>query len=1114
MVRRIFGIVVAGILWTSYASASACLPDASVARGPIFDKWTLLGGSEGRLGCPLTDERAVPDSTGRFVQFLHGRVVWSPQSRLVVAAVETTVPESGVADVEVSWRVLSDSSSYDYFVVRWFAEGETTHGQQDADPVDPKGTRGFVNILGAGGHYAIEVVGCHGGPLAFSFAGRRGYDPLFCPGAWSDPLEIDVGYLDLSKPGVALQAPVTVDAARAGFHDRRLVGILRHCRAELKAELSEDSTAAALARLDAASLGGADVNVLTRCAEKPEADVDAARARLTGDVAGWLGDRKVTAHAGTGVEKVYDAKVGAAVGAGVGVVAVATASTGPFGLLAVVAGAALGAAPAACSRHGEYDFALMNLIPIAYDHAERIGPDAYDHLLNVLLDQRGGKEEVSEHIVICGVPIPETENHVLMTEAARYLTNQLLMKQAVREHAERQAGPNAFLEAQRKYDNAHNGMNVWMLATLQGLLKNDFHEYHARPYARLTVKALQNLAAYAGPESPNREIGLAAEMVLDYLAAQFAVSSSELRRAAPFRRRGENKDRPELYGRQSDSDTWRFLGLIGPSETFLRERMGRASWIASQAMAFPRVKPGTTLPRYEVPSLITDLMINDQHRTFWQGFRHEGVEIYASQPEFFISGGGIWQPSGARDRLFGRFFPGADTQGQALPTTLIPTFDGADRNRLVRIAGHTDEEKRANSCVAPGFACGLNPTIPAVLLNRFPASPRACAFDAAGPIADEWRRHGAQDGPLGCAVDRELDTGADRGRVQAFERGQIVWSPSQQMVLSAHYSQTESRLNVKWRIVGDLRYDYFIVRWDKDGGNLGQRDVKNGIGVSRAGGEWSLALESAGAFAVRVEGCNRRFLRSSKCGQGWAQPLIMDFPSKRSCARGQGNWLFVSQAAECHPQIPATGYFVASFRAGCEKGSKCKGQQFGFFEVRKPVCTQGQGGFDKVKNPRDEAEDERGGPSADSGLRMEADQDTATPCQTFDNFVQDVLTRNGSTAFSSRGENDYRMPQDHVIRFVPDHVRGETGIVRIDGKPPEVPARIADWGREAGLAPGDGLLGATGTVISADGRGCVVIRNRALGQSLILNLRDTARPTRLLDQTSGTRTCKDVRDER
>jgi hypothetical protein len=247
----------------------------------------------------------------------------------------------------------------------------------------------------------------------------------------------------------------------------------------------------------------------------------------------------------------------------------------------------------------------------------------------------------------------------------------------------------------------------------------------------------------------------------------------------------------------------------------------------------------------------------------------------------------------------------------------------------------------------------------------------------------------------------------------------------------------------------------------------------------------------------------------------------MDFPSKRSCARGKGDWLFVSQAAECNTSgVASPGYFVASNRAACEKGSKCKGQFFGFFEVRKRVCPQGSGGFDRVKDPREDGEGNddgspRGGPSAAGDLVMDtaAVMDTAEPCQSFDSFVGDVLARNGSTRFTSRGENEYRMPQGHSIRFIPHHSRDDLGIVRIDGKDPALPRRIADWGQEVGAPRGDGRLGATGTVISADGRGCVVIRNQALGQSLILNLRDRARPTRRLDQTSGSLTCKDVPDE-
>jgi hypothetical protein len=49
----------------------------------------------------------------------------------------------------------------------------------------------------------------------------------------------------------------------------------------------------------------------------------------------------------------------------------------------------------------------------------------------------------------------------------------------------------------------------------------------------------------------------------------------------------------------------------------------------------------------------------------------------------------------------------------------MPTAQGNDYRDFVRIAGHIEEGSRINTCVGPGFACGLNPELPTGL-------PAAC----------------------------------------------------------------------------------------------------------------------------------------------------------------------------------------------------------------------------------------------------------------------------------------------------------------------------------------------------------------------------------------------------
>ena len=79
-----------------------------------------------------------------------------------------------------------------------------------------------------------------------------------------------------------------------------------------------------------------------------------------------------------------------------------------------------------------------------------------------------------------------------------------------------------------------------ILRMLNGYLTQDFIEYNARNYQDYTITALLNLASYAYDD----RVRLAARMVLDYVSAKMAVSSENLRRSAPYRRRNED----EHYG--------------------------------------------------------------------------------------------------------------------------------------------------------------------------------------------------------------------------------------------------------------------------------------------------------------------------------------------------------------------------------------------------------------------------------------------------------------------------------------------------------------------------------------------------------------------------------------
>ncbi|MGH7792118.1 MAG: hypothetical protein ACREOB_07350, partial [Thermodesulfobacteriota bacterium] len=356
---------------------------------------------------------------------------------------------------------------------------------------------------------------------------------------------------------------------------------------------------------------------------------------------------------------------------------------------------------------------------------------------------RGGENERRDFLWICGLPtfIPESENHILMTESSRYLTNHLLAAEYKQVNE----------PVPKDLDNDQNGMTEWILKHLQSFVQNDFYEYNGRPYAREAMEGISNLYEFAGPTvrsnpcwrsnppDPTQppiprgcDVRRGARIVMDYHAARFALGSLGLRRASPYRRQPLQRNYSRLLGRQSDSMTWRYLALSGGGEVFWQHRYGRIP--ANLADSFLTPLLGT----YRVPHMISDMMTDKKHSYFQRFYfdrdGYPGVELYYRHANYLISAGGIHDQ--------GRLGAFSDTEDAwALPTTLIPFKEGLDYRHFVRIVGNEDEEDRVNTCVAPSFACGLNPEIPGGI-------PKACMRRE-----DNWTFLDFNKNSPGCNLD-------------------------------------------------------------------------------------------------------------------------------------------------------------------------------------------------------------------------------------------------------------------------------------------------------------------------------------------------------------------------
>ena len=392
---------------------------------------------------------------------------------------------------------------------------------------------------------------------------------------------------------------------------------------------------------------------------------------------------------------------------------------------------------------GDYDFLLNLYIPLLYKYYDGLGsiddkPPVREHIVNDLLNVRGPlTKHESDHIHNAFAFVPETENHLFLIETARYLTNQLLYQ---RTH-------------DRQFDNRRNGDGsdppatvVWILNALQGVLKNDFVEYNARSYQDEIMKAALNLASYAYDD----DVRLAAGMVLDYISAKIAVSSNDLRREPPFRRRNEVQNwgpfktndlvlrSPLLVSNIYPDIDPKQVYSPDPQGTWYAILAGNTQLLNGSALA---VGPGNFslamvtagLHDYRVPAPILDLFVSNSSRRFYQRFHHEHViqdtelrdtadELYAASPSFLISAGGhptnsAYKPvvlTGILDSPIG----GDADRGLAMPTTFMPTAPFGpveltlDRYIQIGLLSGGSGSDKYNMCVAPNFACGCSIYLP------------------------------------------------------------------------------------------------------------------------------------------------------------------------------------------------------------------------------------------------------------------------------------------------------------------------------------------------------------------------------------------------------------------
>ena len=189
------------------------------------------------------------------------------------------------------------------------------------------------------------------------------------------------------------------------------------------------------------------------------------------------------------------------------------------------------------------------------------------------------------------------------------------------------------------------------------------------------------------------------------------------------------------------------------------------------------------------------------------------------------------------------------------------------------------------------LSCLQGFTPPATANVVFPPAPpstdRGCSIMPVGLIGNRWASLGGKGGKLGCPTGAEQTIPGRQGRSQAFDNGQVVWSPEQgpQMVVSAY--QESDTIIVDW---GDTAQtsESFVVDVAYAGQSVGQHEVV----VNATGGTFKVDYtrpeddasvpsvgNGTGQYTLRVEECGNK----GGCkGRNWTASASVSFRTAAS----------------------------------------------------------------------------------------------------------------------------------------------------------------------------------------------------------------------------------------
>jgi hypothetical protein len=290
---------------------------------------------------------------------------------------------------------------------------------------------------------------------------------------------------------------------------------------------------------------------------------------------------------------------------------------------------------------GDFDMSLLgcaSLLGLFAGDRDLLTDATMVHLLKNVMRIWGQTPKAYFDVVF--VSVPETENHLFMTESSRYIANQLIWENP-RRLPQLDALRDSLTRRGVVIDNRQGNLKRLLLKLMQQAMCKGFFEFNAQIYQRFTVHALDNLYTFARDEAIRDGAGC----LLDYLSAVFAFQSYDGIRYGPFRRSSEVYEDSSLIGNDAVCS---FFGI--QSGSLADNAAGRKGlwrlYSTHSSMALFSAVLG-----YRIPDPILWYM---QHRQVeyraeirsayaGNGSRKRPTEVYAGSGNFLLTAGGRYE---------------------------------------------------------------------------------------------------------------------------------------------------------------------------------------------------------------------------------------------------------------------------------------------------------------------------------------------------------------------------------------------------------------------------------------------------------------------------------------